>query len=301
MTITAPDAPTLPSLNDPANFNTRALALFSWLVTEYIPWLETLAGVTDDGEINGTPIGQKAAAAGKFTTLLADSLGGVAVQSSATDATAGKLMKVGAFGLGETVELYGADSLQSRQLPTGFYTYSAASVAGAPENVAYAHNLQVIHSELANRRTYIAARATGSVSSARMWWGVGTGTDPIAWTPMAMGGFTVGAVSQSGGLPTGAVIERGSNTNGRYVRFADGTQICTHRKNALTTGAETWTFPADFIEAPQCSFLPISATAHTVTADPPSSTTTYVEFNCFDTTGARQAKSCHLTATGRWF
>lgn len=29
MTITAPDAPTLPSLNDPANFNTRALALFS--------------------------------------------------------------------------------------------------------------------------------------------------------------------------------------------------------------------------------------------------------------------------------
>jgi hypothetical protein len=69
MTINAPEAPTLPSLNDPANFNTRALALLSWLVSEYIPWLETLAGVTDDGEINGTPIGQAAPAAGKFTTL----------------------------------------------------------------------------------------------------------------------------------------------------------------------------------------------------------------------------------------
>lgn len=36
----------------------------------------------------------------------------------------------------------------------------------------------------------------------------------------------VGTVSQSGGVPTGAVIERGSNANGSYVRFADGTQIC---------------------------------------------------------------------------
>jgi|GEM_PF-3658835 hypothetical protein len=36
----------------------------------------------------------------------------------------------------------------------------------------------------------------------------------------------LGTVSQSGGVPTGAVIERGSNANGEYVRFADGTQIC---------------------------------------------------------------------------
>ena len=39
-------------------------------------------------------------------------------------------------------------------------------------------------------------------------------------------GTLVGAVSQSGGTPTGAVIERGSNSNGEFVRFADGTQIC---------------------------------------------------------------------------
>lgn len=36
----------------------------------------------------------------------------------------------------------------------------------------------------------------------------------------------LGTVSQSGGVPTGAIIERGSNANGEYVRFADGTQIC---------------------------------------------------------------------------
>ncbi|MGI1294369.1 hypothetical protein ACIAEU_24470, partial [Enterobacter kobei] len=36
----------------------------------------------------------------------------------------------------------------------------------------------------------------------------------------------LGTVSQTGGVPTGAVIEKGSNSNGEYVRFADGTQIC---------------------------------------------------------------------------
>ncbi|MDA1378672.1 hypothetical protein PCI56_00920 [Plesiomonas shigelloides subsp. oncorhynchi] len=40
-------------------------------------------------------------------------------------------------------------------------------------------------------------------------------------------GNIVGSVSQSGGVPTGAIIQRGSNVNGEFVRFADGTQICT--------------------------------------------------------------------------
>ena len=37
----------------------------------------------------------------------------------------------------------------------------------------------------------------------------------------------LGTVSQSGGVPTGGIIQRGSNSNGEFVRFADGTQICT--------------------------------------------------------------------------
>lgn len=36
----------------------------------------------------------------------------------------------------------------------------------------------------------------------------------------------LGQVSQSGGVPTGAIIERGINANGEYVRFADGAMIC---------------------------------------------------------------------------
>lgn len=36
----------------------------------------------------------------------------------------------------------------------------------------------------------------------------------------------VGAVSQSGGVPTGAILEQGENANGAYLRFASGWQIC---------------------------------------------------------------------------
>lgn len=39
-------------------------------------------------------------------------------------------------------------------------------------------------------------------------------------------GNILGTVSQSGGVPTGAIIQRGRNANGDFVRFADGTMIC---------------------------------------------------------------------------
>ena len=49
----------------------------------------------------------------------------------------------------------------------------------------------------------------------------------LAGSPVYARSTLLGAVGQSGGVPTGAVIERGSNANGEYVRLADGTQICT--------------------------------------------------------------------------
>jgi hypothetical protein len=74
----------------------------------------------------------------------------------------------------------------------------------------------------------------------------------------------LGTVSQSSGVPTGAIIERGSNANGEYVRYADGTQICTHALAGGTTVTSSytlqgitiyrqrvmWTFPAAFIATP---------------------------------------------------
>ena len=74
-------------------------------------------------------------------------------------------------------------------------------------------------------------------------------------------GVIIGTVSQSGGTPTGAIIETGSNANGRYVRWADGTQICWHSEasnravnsavgNIFISATANFTFPAAFVAAP---------------------------------------------------
>ena len=61
----------------------------------------------------------------------------------------------------------------------------------------------------------------------------------------------LGTVSQSGGVPTGALFESGSNANGHYARFAGGIQICWTAPRTLTASSSsavnaTWTFPATF-------------------------------------------------------
>lgn len=69
----------------------------------------------------------------------------------------------------------------------------------------------------------------------------------------------VGTVSQTAGVPTGAIIERGSNVNGEYVKYADGTMICTHKATGLDlwvtagtlyrSGHFIWTFPSLFVDS----------------------------------------------------
>lgn len=76
-------------------------------------------------------------------------------------------------------------------------------------------------------------------------------------------GNILGAVDQLSGVPSGAILEYGSNANGEYLRMADGTQICwgvvNHDSAAATTafgalygvaGGFTKTYPAVFAAAP---------------------------------------------------
>lgn len=65
-------------------------------------------------------------------------------------------------------------------------------------------------------------------------------------------GNVVASVGQSAGVPTGGLIESGANANGRYVRYADGTQMCW-KDTALSqpvpanSYVETnWIYPASF-------------------------------------------------------
>jgi hypothetical protein len=90
-----------------------------------------------------------------------------------------------------------------------------------------------------------------------------------AVTPATLTAKILGTVSQVGGVPTGAIIERGSNANGQYVKFADGTMICT-KSQQVTIDIGGWSatgsifternpvayaFPAVFYTAPNVSVI----------------------------------------------
>lgn len=129
----------------------------------------------------------------------------------------------------------------------------------------------------------------------------------------------VGTVSQASGVPTGAIVERGSNANGEYVRFADGTQICTRNGVTFTRVSDvdmvfSWTYPAAFVSTPSgtmrgplaqanisgVSFSDLGFFRHTDTA-------TGGQWAISRTAGApnfpagSSVRGCALIAIGRWF
>lgn len=122
-------------------------------------------------------------------------------------------------------------------------------------------------------------------------------------------GNILGTVSQSGGVPTGAIIERGSNANGEYVRFADGTQICTVRIaiDLSNTSAQNINWPATFT-----SMVPFS-----LVIDSSPGVTSSTIYDAFQSiapmadstvrgrvvvrTTAPYTIQCLFVAIGRWF
>lgn len=108
-------------------------------------------------------------------------------------------------------------------------------------------------------------------------------------------------------LPT----QKGSNSNGEYVKFPDGTMICRFRQDtdiAISTAflggfrssGITWTYPESFVDVPDVSGIPTGATASGICGSTISSSSALYFVLAFSsqTSATRQV---HLTAIGRWF
>lgn len=82
-----------------------------------------------------------------------------------------------------------------------------------------------------------------------------------------LGARGVGTVSETGGVPTGAIVQSGSNANGSFVRFADGTQLCWHTVELVQVSGATlssiWTFPIAFSAAPHVSATVVDTSSYT--------------------------------------
>ncbi len=122
-------------------------------------------------------------------------------------------------------------------------------------------------------------------------------------------GTVVGPVGQAAGVPTGAILERGGSADGEYVRYADGTQVCT--SPALSAGGVTnatgalfrsalvtWTYALPFAAAPAVSGS-AGGSGRWLTVG--AASTTGAAFRMLGAVSSATATEARLTAVGRWY
>ncbi|QKV20231.1 hypothetical protein [Oricola thermophila] len=122
----------------------------------------------------------------------------------------------------------------------------------------------------------------------------------------------IGTVGQSGGVPTGAIIERGSNANGEYVRYADGTQICLVPSTGVGTiettvgsikasaSAVTIVLPAAFI-SDDYGVYACDRASHGIWVSAAPVNTGEVAVRAYSYGSFATNRTVHTVAIGRWF
>lgn len=173
-------------------------------------------------------------------------------QETISDATADRLMIVGAFGLGGNVPEVTAVSALNGITVTKWVRVAAANVAtvGGPTGAGAGVVQTIAYGSTQVAQTYYPVTGTASAPWTRLN-ALGTWTP---WVRQYDRGNILGTVSQSSGTPTGAIIQSGGDdSNGRFTRWANGdmdlvfplvsfTRVSTGRCEA-TIG-----FPSSFID-----------------------------------------------------
>lgn len=237
---------------------------------------------------------------------------GTAVQASSHDATPGRTART--F---QTGGMFGFGVAQGESLGTATANANSVSISGlyrtdiATLNLPLAASsglLEVFHGA-GGDTVHQRWSATTADTATRTWQRRASGGTWQAWSLLFGQSTLLGAVAQVSGVPTGAVIERGSNANGEFVRWADGTQICT-RTGLSTPNASVavgslfrsadvvWTFPVAFVAAPVVKGSVDDLDAWSVSAAP---STASVTLRAMSTVSKASSVGLRATAVGRWF
>lgn len=225
----------------------------------------------------------------------------VGIQSDATDATAGAVMTAGAFGIGVAGGGVPVGDLNDHTTPSGFYLFSVStgSYGSRPSGYTYG-DFGCVRIERYNAdfltQTIWRAAISGPPKPFQRRYANGTWTE---WSPVYGGENIVGTVSQSGGVPTGGIIERSSNANGEYTRWADGTQICEGVVNTSGTAAVSRTWPAAFSGVPRVALSSALTTAAMATVA--STSATSANFYMWNHDGTQRSGYVGFIAKGTWF
>jgi hypothetical protein len=171
---------------------------------------------------------------------------GATVTNSPTDTTAGRLLKVGDHGLGSVNPRATGVILNdwlNTSSATGFHHMGNDSETlnkpGSLSGAGWGSALTVRTSDVIGARIGWRGYRNSNEFFMQKW-----DSDGWGWLLKFFNNRNIlGTVTQVGGVPDGAIIERGSNANGSYTRWADGTQICWNAAGITTN-------PAAFSDTP---------------------------------------------------
>lgn len=278
----SPNISALSSLDGSENKLAYFTAAGAMALCDLTAFARTMMGDVGAEEARGT-IGLGTAATADVTT-------------SPGDATAGRLLKVGDFGWGQAGNTR-TNALLNTLTTGGVYQFGppATGETNCPGNTGGAALVIRYSSDWI---TQIAFGANDTQLYIRRT--QDNGATWSAWVRAVHLGNLVGTVSQSSGVPTGAVVERGSNANGSYTRWADGTQECWTTLTGSVSAGLVWTYPAAFSAAPAVGGTAIATVLSAVCLDVAPGTTS-VTVSARDKADARRADTIHIRATGRWF
>ena len=186
---------------------------------------------------------------------------GLAVTQSSTDATAGRVSRAGDYGWG-VLDSAPANigSWTRTDAPSGVYVFGVTTLNQEAMPPGFASgNFGVVRVERFNATFFKqTVSRIAAANPEELWerrWSNGTWS---AWTLIYSQANILGALGQTAGVPTGAVLQHGSSANGQFERLANGWQTCLRAdlSAANVTTAEgsvfrsadiSWTFPAAFL------------------------------------------------------
>lgn len=223
-----------------------------------------------------------------------------------------EVLVAGSYGLGPNGLI--PVVIPNNAFSTGFYKYSAGS-AGAP---ADGNGGSLIVNCLGGNYVQQIAMTVSVVSSPIMYYRhFDSNGTPGPWVKMFHNANIVGTVSQTSGTPTGAIIETGSNANGTYTKYADGTMICRGKFQMPAQGINTQTLltvthPGAFINnGYDLTWVPLATVGTGSQSDVGqllingvymTRYATYTYFQCYAYKYAQiYPVDCSYIAVGRWF
>jgi hypothetical protein len=239
------------------------------------------------------------------------------VTTSTTDTTAGRLLKVGDFGVGGD-SIVTATNANDLILPgqtwvANFDTLESAAAAGYPNLGTGATptwwNTQTYGTS--TRLTQFTQQAYNLVSYVeRTFFRTRHDSTWSPWREIYHTGNILGTVSQSGGIPTGAIIERGSNVNGEYVKYADGTiemvavglytSDTTASGNIFASAEFLFSLPAPVIDKEKAAITVNDYLSSLLWFGASFNSTTQGKARMFYFTGLSGVRSFRAKILGRW-